>query len=156
MTAAEGAATAEIDEKIARMIQMAVETTALRTGESTAGVEEAGTAAADRQGGRRQGFMRLADRWRRRQEAQRRPPLGTARGPHLMMRCPTRLPNAIILLSFFDGVGAPPFILNDQFEEIWAAFAWEIDGACGRVVDKRLGEVARLHQGFRGERRSSL
>ena len=44
----------------------------------------------------------------------------------------------IILLSFFDGIGAA-YILDQHFGKLKAAFAWwEIDGACRRVVEERL------------------
>ena len=37
-----------------------------------------------------------------------------------------------------DGIGAAPYILDQRFGKLKAAFAWEIDGACRRVAEERL------------------
>ena len=54
-----------------------------------------------------------------------------------------------VLLSFFDGIGAAPAILEHTHGKPLAAFAWEIDEACIKLTKDRLpwlrhrGEVAR-------------
>ncbi|CAE7595796.1 unnamed protein product [Symbiodinium sp. CCMP2592] len=50
----------------------------------------------------------------------------------------TRRAPKIILLSFFDGIGAAPALVENLFGQPTLALAWEIDATCRRLASARL------------------